>query len=200
MIDSDGYRPNVGIIVSDPQGRVLWAKRIGQNAWQFPQGGIRNGESAEEALFRELNEELGLLPEHVTVVGSTSNWLRYRLPKRYIRRHSNPDSPICIGQKQKWFMLRLTAPESMVRFDCCDKPEFDGWRWVDYWHPLREVVFFKRDVYKRALRELSPLIPRAARRRPRGRPNTRKAVAPPSVGTTQGELQGTASSPVQNPD
>lgn len=190
MIDSDGYRPNVGIIVSDPQGRVLWAKRIGQNAWQFPQGGIRNGESAEEALFRELNEELGLLPEHVTVVGSTNNWLRYRLPKRYIRRHSNPDSPICIGQKQKWFMLRLTAHESMVRFDCCEKPEFDGWRWVDYWHPLREVVYFKRDVYKRALRELSPLIPRAARRRPRGRPSARKAAVTPS----------TENSPAQNPD
>ena len=161
MIDSDGYRPNVGIILSNPLGRVLWAKRIGQNAWQFPQGGIRTGESAEEALFRELNEELGLLPEHVTVAGCTRHWLRYRLPKRYIRVHNDP---VCIGQKQKWFMLRLTAPDSMVRFDAHAKPEFDSWRWVDYWHPLSEVVFFKRDVYKRALRELSPLIPRGARR------------------------------------
>lgn len=163
MIDSDGYRPNVGIILSNPQGRVLWAKRIGQNAWQFPQGGIREGESVEQALYRELNEELGLLPEHVSIVGCTRRWLRYRLPKRFIRRHNNP---VCIGQKQKWFMLRLTAPDSMVRFDASDKPEFDSWRWVDYWHPLREVVYFKRDVYKSALRELSTLIPRAARRKP----------------------------------
>jgi putative (di)nucleoside polyphosphate hydrolase len=161
MIDADGYRPNVGIILSNGNGRVLWAKRIGQNAWQFPQGGIREGESAEEALYRELNEELGLLPEHVKVIGSTRNWLRYRLPKRFIRRHNNP---VCIGQKQKWFILRLTASESLVRFDASDKPEFDGWRWVDYWYPLREVVFFKRDVYKRALRELSYLIPRPRRR------------------------------------
>jgi putative (di)nucleoside polyphosphate hydrolase len=162
MIDSDGYRPNVGIILSNPRGRLLWAKRIGQDAWQFPQGGIREGESAEQALFRELNEELGLLPEHVAIIGCTRHWLRYRLPKRYVRRHNNP---VCIGQKQKWFMLRLNAPDSLVRFDATDKPEFDGWRWVDYWHPLREVVFFKREVYKRALRELSPLIPRAARGR-----------------------------------
>jgi putative (di)nucleoside polyphosphate hydrolase len=177
-------------------GRLLWAKRIGQNAWQFPQGGIREGESAEEALFRELNEELGLLPEHVTVIGCTSNWLRYRhwlryrLPKRFQRRHNNP---VCIGQKQKWFMLRLTAPDSTVRFDASDKPEFDGWRWVDYWHPLREVVFFKREVYKRALREFSPLVPRAARRRGRSRPTVRNdapavavlaGVAPAGSATT----------------
>lgn len=161
VIDADGFRPNVGIILSNPGGRVLWAKRIGQNAWQFPQGGIRAGESAEEALFRELNEELGLLPEHVTVVGSTRHWLRYRLPKRYIRHQNNP---VCIGQKQKWFMLRLTAADSMVRFDATDKPEFDNWRWVEYWHPLREVVYFKRDVYKRALRELAALVPGTSRR------------------------------------
>jgi putative (di)nucleoside polyphosphate hydrolase len=161
MIDADGFRPNVGIILSNPSGRVLWAKRIGQNAWQFPQGGIREGESAEEAMFRELHEELGLTSDQVSVIGSTRSWLRYRLPKRFIRRHNNP---VCIGQKQKWFVLRLLAEDSAVRLDAWGKPEFDGWRWVDYWYPLREVVFFKREVYKRALRELSSLVPRPPRR------------------------------------
>jgi len=154
VIDSDGYRANVGIILGNAQGRVLWAKRIGQDAWQFPQGGIRTGETAEQALFRELEEEIGLRAEHVRIVGGTEQWLRYRLPKRYVRRHSHP---LCIGQKQKWFLLELVAPQDRVRFDSTDKPEFDGWRWVHYWRPAQEVVFFKREVYRQALRELSPL-------------------------------------------
>jgi putative (di)nucleoside polyphosphate hydrolase len=154
VIDSDGFRANVGIILCNAQGSVLWAKRLGQDAWQFPQGGIKRGETAEDALYRELEEEIGLCREHVRVLGKTSDWLRYRLPRRLIRRHRKP---LCIGQKQCWFLLELRAPESCVRFDSTDAPEFDGWQWVDYWRPAREVVFFKRDVYRRALRELDPL-------------------------------------------
>ncbi|TXH03113.1 MAG: RNA pyrophosphohydrolase [Nevskiaceae bacterium] len=155
MIDRDGYRPNVGIILVSGGGQVLWAKRIGQEAWQFPQGGIKRGETPEDALFRELNEELGLGREHVEIIGVTRRWLRYQLPERYIRRRRGR---VCIGQKQKWFALRLVAAESLVRFDATADPEFDGWRWVDYWHPLREVVEFKREVYDLALDELAPLI------------------------------------------
>lgn len=155
MIDSDGYRPNVGIILSSTSGQVLWAKRIGQEAWQFPQGGIDQAESPEDALFRELNEELGLQRQHVEVLGVTRDWLRYKLPQRYIRQRRGR---VCIGQKQKWFALRLTADETLVRFDATTQPEFDGWRWVDYWHPLTEIVEFKRGVYQRALNELAPLF------------------------------------------
>jgi len=155
VIDADGFRPNVGIILAHADGRVLWAKRIGQDAWQFPQGGIKRGETPEEALYRELEEELGLLPEHVECLGVTTGWLSYRLPKRLIRRGRRP---LCIGQKQKWFLLRLTGCESKVSFDRSVKPEFDGWRWVDYWHPLVEVVSFKRGVYRDALRQLAPLL------------------------------------------
>ncbi len=166
MIDLDGFRPNVGIIVSGADGRLLWAKRINQNAWQFPQGGINRGEKPRDALFRELHEELGLESRDVEIIGVTAGWLRYRLPSRYLRKARGR---LCIGQKQKWFALRLTAPESAVRFDATAKPEFDGWRWVDYWHPLTEVVEFKRDVYRRALNELAPLMgiePRDRVRRP----------------------------------
>lgn len=136
-------------------GQVLWAKRIGQQAWQFPQGGIQCGESPEQALLRELYEELGLNGEDVEILGVTRGWLRYRLPSRYIRRGSGR---VCIGQKQKWFVLRLRGSEHSVRFDTSPKPEFDGWRWVDWWHPLSEVVEFKRGVYQRALAELAPLL------------------------------------------
>lgn len=155
MIDSDGYRPNVGIVLVNGQGKLFWARRIGQDAWQFPQGGIRSDETPEEAMFRELTEEVGLSSEHVEVMGATRGWLRYRLPKRLIRRNSKP---VCIGQKQVWFMLRLLADESEVKLDLTNHPEFDHWRWVDYWRPVKDVVHFKRNVYQRALKELAPLI------------------------------------------
>ena len=65
MIDFDGYRPNVGIVICNRKGQVLWAKRYGQNSWQFPQGGINDNESAEQAMYRELYEEVGLQPKDV---------------------------------------------------------------------------------------------------------------------------------------
>lgn len=155
MIDSDGYRANVGIILTDDAGRVFWARRVGQNAWQFPQGGIDHKESPEQAMFRELREETGLEPDHVRVLGCTANWLRYRLPKRYVRRNQ---TPVCIGQKQIWYLLRMLGSEACVDLAAGEKPEFDHWRWIDYWTPSREVIFFKRKVYQRALTELQPLL------------------------------------------
>lgn len=155
IIDAEGFRANVGIILADPGGRLFWARRLGQSAWQFPQGGIQQGESPEEALYRELAEEVGLGPEHVEILGSTHRWLRYRLPPRYQRRNV---TPLCVGQKQIWFLLRFLGAESDVHLDASDLPEFDAWRWVDYWHPADAVVFFKRRVYRQALAELSDLI------------------------------------------
>ncbi|AMX04272.1 nucleoside polyphosphate hydrolase [Microbulbifer thermotolerans] len=153
-IDAEGFRPNVGIIVLNTRGQVLWARRVGgKDAWQFPQGGINPGESPEQALYRELYEEVGLTRDQVSLIACTRGWLRYRLPKRLQRKRSEP---LCIGQKQKWFLLKLEAPDSAIGFDNGCKPEFDHWRWVSYWHPLSKVVSFKREVYRRALTELAP--------------------------------------------
>jgi len=155
LIDPDGFRPNVGIILTNTERHLFWGRRTGENAWQFPQGGIKSDETPEQAMFRELREEVGLQPYHVTLLGSTKRWLRYRLPKRFIRRHC---TPICIGQKQVWFMLRVDCGEDAFHLDQCDTPEFDTWRWVGYWQPLREVIYFKRRVYRQALEELAPLL------------------------------------------
>jgi putative (di)nucleoside polyphosphate hydrolase len=153
VIDSDGYRANVGIMLANACGEVLWARRAGQDAWQFPQGGIKKGESPEQALYRELEEEIGLTEKDVEVIAMTRGWLRYRLPRRLVRHDSRP---LCIGQKQKWFLLKMLAEDTEVCVDNGDKPEFDHWRWVSYWYPLGQVVAFKRDVYRRALKELAP--------------------------------------------
>lgn len=152
MVDANGYRPNVGIVIMNDDGQLLWAKRIGQDGWQFPQGGIDDGEQADAALYRELYEEVGLGQEQVELIAVTNGWLHYRLPEN-LRRNKQP---ACIGQKQKWYLLKLTAPEAAIRFDCGSKPEFDGWQWVSYWYPVGQVVPFKRDVYRKALLELAP--------------------------------------------
>jgi len=159
VIDPDGYRPNVGIVLMHPDGRVFWARRVHRDGWQFPQGGMNSDETPLEAMYRELREETGLLPEHVEVLGATPGWLRYRLPQRAIRRH---DRLVCIGQKQVWFLLQLTGQESDLRLDLTDKPEFDHWRWVDFWYPVEHVVTFKRAVYNSALRHLAPVARRIA--------------------------------------
>lgn len=156
MIDADGFRPNVGIVLTRKDGRVFWARRAGQDGWQFPQGGMNTDETPIEAMYRELAEETGLLPEHVDVLGATPGWLRYRLPKRLRRRHQRP---VCIGQKQVWFLLHFLADDSVVRLDASDRPEFDHFRWVEFWYPAENVISFKRRVYKRALRHFEPLLP-----------------------------------------
>lgn len=157
MIDSDGFRPNVGIILANSKGQVLWARRIGQSSWQFPQGGINEDETSEQAMYRELTEEVGLTADDVDIIAVTRGWLRYRLPKRMIRYNS---LPVCIGQKQKWYLLKIKCSDDKVDINAVDTPEFDGWRWVSYWYPLGQVVSFKREVYRKAMKELAPKLSR----------------------------------------
>ena len=155
VIDAEGFRANVGIILAHADDRLFWARRVGRAGWQFPQGGMQPGESPEQTLFRELEEEVGLKSGQVEVLGSTRDWLRYLLPERY-QRHAS--TPLCIGQKQRWYLLRFKDTDASVRLDGSAEPEFDAWRWVDYWRPLSEVIFFKRAVYREALTELAPIL------------------------------------------
>lgn len=163
LIDRAGYRLNVGIILINESHRVFWGKRYGHDAWQFPQGGLAPGETPTDALFRELREEIGLERTDVEILGTTKRWLKYRLPKQYLRHGTDP---LVIGQKQKWFLLKLVANEQKIRLDLSNSPEFDSWRWLDYKEPQDLVIFFKKQVYIQALKELEYLLKK--RRTPLG--------------------------------
>ncbi len=151
MIDRDGYRPNVGIILCNAHNKVFWGKRIREHSWQFPQGGIKQGETPEQAMYRELTEEVGLLAEHVRILGRTKEWMRYEVPTHWVKREWRGSYK---GQKQIWFLLRLVGRDSDVSLRASSHPEFDAWRWNDYWVPLEGVIEFKREVYRKTLNEL----------------------------------------------
>lgn len=154
-IDEDGYRANVGIVLSNSARRVFLGQRIGNRGWQFPQGGVMPGEQIKDAMYRELEEETGLKSEHVEILAQTTDWLSYKLPKRYMRFSSKP---LCIGQKQRWFLLRFVGSDDDVCLDLSWEPEFEAWRWVDFWEPAKRVIYFKRPVYESALSELGPTL------------------------------------------
>lgn len=157
MLDREGFRPNVGIVLLNARNEVFWGKRLREHSWQFPQGGIKFGETPVQAMYRELHEEVGLKPEHVKVIGRTRDWLRYEVPDRFIRREIRGHYR---GQKQIWFLLRMVGRDCDICLRATNHPEFDAWRWNSYWVPLDAVIEFKRDVYQLALTELSRFVRR----------------------------------------
>jgi len=182
MLDREGYRPNVGIILCNAKNEVFWGKRIKEHSWQFPQGGIKRGETPEAAMYRELHEEVGLLPEHVRILGRTRDWLRYEVPMQWIKREWRGSYK---GQKQIWFLLRLVGRDSDVSLRATDHPEFDAWRWNNYWVPLDVVIEFKRGVYEQALNELARYVD-SDRRRSRSRERRSAATSESDVALTGG--------------
>jgi len=155
MIDRDGYRPNVAIVLVNARNQVFWGKRIKEHAWQFPQGGIKQGETPEQAMFRELTEETGLLPHHVRILGRTRDWLHYNVPNHWVKREWRGTYK---GQKQIWFLLRLVGRDCDISLRASGHPEFDAWRWHDYWVPLEAVIDFKRESYRVGLEQLASFL------------------------------------------
>ena len=170
MLDREGYRPNVGIVLLNQRNEVFWGKRVGQHSWQFPQGGIQHGETPEQAMYRELHEEIGLEPQHVQIIGRTREWLRYDVPAEFLRRsnasrsiNGKPSRHTYRGQKQIWFLLRMVGRDSDICLRATSHPEFDGWRWSPYWISLDVVIDFKREVYELALSELARFLSKGPR-------------------------------------
>ncbi|MFN8770790.1 MAG: RNA pyrophosphohydrolase [Neisseriaceae bacterium] len=154
MIDNDGYRLNVGIVLLNADSQVFWGRRKGESSWQFPQGGLYENEDVETAMFRELNEELGLLSEHVEIIGRTEDWLYYDVPATYNRSNNKNYR----GQKQIWYLLQFIGKDYNINVKYHKEQEFDAWRWINYWDSIDLVIDFKQDVYKKALNELSKFI------------------------------------------
>ena len=174
MIDRDGYRPNVGIILCNWKNEVFWGKRVREHSWQFPQGGIKSGERPQSAMYRELQEEVGLSPQHVRILARTRDWLRYDVPDRWLRREWRGNYR---GQKQIWFLLRLIGRDCDVSLRASRKPEFDAWRWSEFWAPMESVIEFKRDVYQKALQELAPYLGQRSTRKAQSGPGERLETA-----------------------
>lgn len=150
IVDKNGYRLNVGIIIINSSNKLFWAKKVGFDSWQFPQGGVDKYETLTEALFRELYEEVGITEKDVEIIYRTRKWNTYKLPKKYLRYNIEP---LVIGQKQKWFFLRYLSNDKLFSFTKGKRAEFESWKWVDYWDPIKEVVFFKKRVYCKVLAE-----------------------------------------------
>ena len=150
-IKEKGYRLNVGIIVANSDGKLLYCKRKNSDNWQFPQGGIDRNEDPFLAALRELYEEVGIQKDKVNLIKESENWYKYDLPRKY--KKNNLLWNDFKGQKQKWFLFKLIE-EVMINLNNENNPEFDEFDWVDYWKPLDEIVEFKREIYKKVLSEL----------------------------------------------
>ena len=156
LIFDDGYRANVGIVILNQKQQVFFAKRRYQSGWQFPQGGIQLGESPKQAMFRELLEETGLDKESVEVIYVSDYWYDYRIPKKSIRKTTN--GATVIGQRQKWFLLKLKDLSTNISLDSSPEQEFDSWKWIAPGLSIKQVIGFKQEVYKKVISEFIPFI------------------------------------------
>ena len=145
------FRAGVAIIVTDGTGRVLALRRADRSeaAWQLPQGGLKEGEEAEQGMWRELEEETALTRKTCELVATSDRWHAYELPKSYRSKK------VGLGQVQRWFVCRLVGDESSIE---PDGREFSEWKWTTAEALLAEVVEFRRPAYVAAFAELADAI------------------------------------------
>ena len=154
MNEESNYRLNVGLIIVNNYGKVLICKRKNSNQWQFPQGGIDEGESPMEAAKREIFEEVGIKPSKIKVLGKIKDWVKYEIPKELAKKSFKKKG--IVGQKQKWFIFKIKS-EACITFVNDPDNEFDDFAWVSYWRPIALIISFKKEVYRNVLAELLPI-------------------------------------------
>ena len=150
------YRPNVGIIIFNRDGKILWCKRKQGDGWQFPQGGIDKGESPLEALYRETYEEVGLKKHQIKIVRENERWIGYDVPKDRVPKYFSFKNRKFKGQTQKWFLAEFLGNNEDINLSVHSQIEFSEWTWSSYWHPITGGIEFKRDAYRKALNDLFP--------------------------------------------
>lgn len=141
--DHPGHRPNVGVVLFNDAGRVWLGKRANTPDpwnWQFPQGGVDEGEDLYAAALRELAEETGVTS--VEYLGRTEGWIVYDFPPE-VKKFGK-----WTGQKQVWFALRFTGQESEIRLDAHHQVEFEAWRWARLDEAPKLIIPFKRAAYE----------------------------------------------------
>lgn len=150
------YRPCVGVMLVNSGGLIFSGQRIDSDvpAWQMPQGGIDRGETARAAALRELEEEIGLPPNLVTVEAETADWLAYDLPHDIVPKIWKGRFR---GQKQKWFLMHFLGRDSDINIET-RHPEFSTWRWIAPDQMIAEIVPFKRAIYEQVVAEFRPLL------------------------------------------
>ncbi|MBW8881643.1 MAG: RNA pyrophosphohydrolase [Asticcacaulis sp.] len=152
-----GYRPNVGIVVFNRDGNVWIGHRFGiggDHAWQFPQGGIDEGEDLEAAARRELYEETGI--RSIELIGRTADWVMYDFPPEVLAQKKIGKN--FRGQKQIWFAFRFTGDDSEIDLTAHHEQEFSRWEWCDLGSVIGRVVSFKRDSYRQVIAEFEKLV------------------------------------------
>nr|WP_202391805.1 RNA pyrophosphohydrolase [Qipengyuania vulgaris] len=153
-----GYRPCVGVMLVNAEGRVFVGRRIDNKEgdwWQMPQGGVDEGEDLKEAALRELAEETGTKAEHVTLIQQSSEPIRYDLPEELMGKLWGGRYR---GQEQVWFLGRFSGADEDIDLDAHDPPEFCDWKWVDPDQLPDLIVPFKKRVYRAVLEEFRDLV------------------------------------------
>ena len=142
------YRPCVGIVLTDGNGRIFTGERIDTpGAWQMPQGGIDDDETPKVAAFRELLEETGVAEDKAQVLAETPDWVTYELPEHLVSKLWKGRYR---GQKQKWFLMEFSGSDEDINI-AYDHEEFGRWRWSTPDEVLRDIVPFKREVYDQVI-------------------------------------------------
>ena len=210
MLDREGFGPTSASSCSTRRTRCSGASGYAPTPGSSRKGASITARRPSRRCSASSTRKWGCTPDHVRIVARTRDWLRYEVPTHFIRRDARGHYK---GQKQIWFLLQLIGRDSDMNLRATDHPEFDAWRWNEYWVPLDVVIEFKRDVYQMALTELARFLPRGAQhnrylrsglrphhrdgrdRSPRGAATPCTAASPARASLATTPIEGTPTAP-----